>query len=125
MEDFQSYRSNVAHSASAGSSIKEALRDEIIWETKIKQIKNLLKNKVPVRAEKQKEVIALGSKVVVRTNGHEKRVVIDGAGYKNKDVEVISILSFVGQQLVGKKVGETIIGKNGADISIKEIEYPW
>lgn len=126
MARFDSCRNDLAKVALDGVNIKDALeKEEAYWENKIKMLKNMLKGKVIILPENQNEVVNIGSKVTININGEEKKLVVDGASYPQKDeLQIISYESEVGASLVGKKVGDDIlIGTQ--KMKVVEVGYPW
>jgi len=126
MDGYENFRLELAHIGRQGGNIAEALKGEVIWENKIKQLKGLLKDKKTVYPKRQKETINIGSKILIVFNdGQEKELILDGVGYGGKQIKIVSCHSQIGQQLLGKKLGDKIIAQNKAEIIIKEIYYPW
>lgn len=124
MADYDKYRAEIAQRAFSGEDVEEALKEESLWEGRIKSLKDLLKGKTTVRSKTQKDCVALGSRITVQINGKQKNVIIDGLGYKTKEVEIISQNSPIGKELIGKKLGDVVVTKTVV-VSVEEISYPW
>jgi len=126
MGQYNTYRNNLAKQVVDGANIKYGLEDEPIWESKIKQLKGILKNKKIVFPAKQNKVIALGTRVAVDFNGKRMGLVIDGVGFSDKQlsIETISCKSQVGSSLLEKKEGDEIeVGTK--KIKVIKIYNPW
>lgn len=124
MDGYEAFRTQLAKFGQNGGNIKPALEEEIVWENKIRRTKQSMRGEV-VRPERQNKVVALGSPVtLVYPSGEKKKVVIDGAGFKNDKFTVISQTSPIGTMLMGKKRGNSIL-VDGKKIKIETIGYPW
>ncbi|MEI7452337.1 MAG: GreA/GreB family elongation factor [Candidatus Falkowbacteria bacterium] len=78
-----------------------------------------------VSVDKQKNVITIGSQVVIcNQNGDETKLIVDGGTHKEGEVYIIDYISPVGRQLLGKKLGDKVMaGKT--EMTIAEIDYQW
>lgn len=126
MADYDAFRLKLAQSGEQGDNISDALREEVIWEKKIRELKKILKDKKFVLPEKQNESIQVGSACLVfDEKSGERRIILDGAGYSNKDVNIISCYSPIGKALLDKKAGDKIVAKDSTEIIIREVYFPW
>jgi len=125
MANYAKFRSEIVKTANGVESMEDVSGEEVIWENKIRQIKNLLYNKEIVSPVKQKEVVELGSQVVLsHQNDREDWLILDGVGYKKGDIRIISIESPIGRQLIGKKRQDKVCHEQ-TELVIKDIFYPW
>ncbi|MBN2854380.1 hypothetical protein JXK06_02505 [Patescibacteria group bacterium] len=125
MQEYEGYRLDIAKVARSGGDVREALKEEVLWENKIKHIKELMRNRSTVTPVRQNEIIALGTKAVISVDGKERQIIIDGVGYKTKAIDVISQNSLVGKSLIGKKAGDAVAIQAGVVIVVKKVLYPW
>lgn len=124
MEEYEAFRAQLANFGQNGGDIKPALEEEAVWEAKIKSTKQAMRGKV-VRPERQNRIIALGSPVTLfYPDGKKQKLIIDGNGFKNDQLMVISQKSPIGALLMGKKQNETI-AIDGQKIKIQRIDFPW
>lgn len=124
MGEYEKKRLEVAQSATDGFDISAALEEERIWEAKIKSMKDLVKGKQLVRSNKKSEQVSLGSRVDIIHNEEGKSFIVDGVGYKNDLLTVVSYTSPIGSALMGKQVGD-IISLDGATIKINKVVCAW
>ena len=124
MVEYEKKRLEVAQSAADGFNISAALEEERLWEAKIKSMKNLVKGKKVIRSNKKSEQVSLGSRVDIIHNEEEKSFIVDGVGYKNDLLTVVSYTSPIGSVLMGKQVGD-IISLDGATIKINKVVCAW
>ncbi len=127
MKSYNKNRISIAKAGENGVNISAALEDEKVFEAKIKSIKDLLTNKKVVKFCQNSQTIVLGSKVRISGGGNERTFIIDGVGFKNDLINVISYKSLVGRALLGKKEGDTIQPYEVEDIEFKveEISNAW
>lgn len=124
MKNYEVFRANLAEIAKNGGNINELLREEILWEQKIKSLKSILRAET-VHPVKQKDVIALGSQIILLySDGKTQQIIVDGHGVKLKEQTVVNTYSPIGQMLIGRKQGDSIVAK-GKEIKILTIGYPW
>jgi len=128
MKDFNAYREKVAREGEKSRDMNAALEEERIWENRICGLKDSYKGARTFVPERQNEIIALGSRVeLLYQNGQEtiKTVTIDGVGYQNDKVTIINAGTYIGKNLLNKRVGDTIKTKDGKmDIKINKIMMP-
>lgn len=122
---FDEFRLELAKTAHRSEPMEDVPNEEFLFENKIRQIKNLLYDQEIVYPVKQKEVIDLGSQVLLaHKNDREDWFILDGAGYKKGDLTIISYQSPIGQKLTGKRKGEVITHQD-KEFLIRDILYPW
>lgn len=126
-EAHEKFRKEITLAASSGAQmeIDHVREEEFIWENRIRRLKQLINNKKIILPEKQSKTINLGSSVVIQINGREEKFILDGIGYQNKTIRIVSTLSQVGARLLGKKAGD-ILAKDGTmpEIRILKISQP-
>jgi len=108
------------------SEVQGIVSEETIRTNRLCSIKKQLKGKTVITPIYQKEVVALGSKIVWINGGKEELIVVDGVGYQDKEkkIKIINISTAVGKKLIGRKPGDVIEGLNGMELTIKEVRYP-
>src|SRR3989344_3317196 len=99
--------------------LKEDRRREVI--ERIQEIEEILKNAQIIAASKNKNIVSVGSTVVLKFAGNEVKYTIVGANEANPAAGKISNESLVGKALLGAKKGDrmavdTPAGKNEYEI---------
>lgn len=85
-------------------------------------IENQLKHAVIIDPQRQTDVIGIGHTVTIRNGKTEKTYLILGSSETDPAKGVISHISPLGQNLIGRKVGESITIKNTSK-PLSEITY--
>ncbi|MDA3802941.1 MAG: GreA/GreB family elongation factor [Patescibacteria group bacterium] len=124
MNAYERNRLEIKKAAENGFNISAALEEEKIWEAKIKSIKDLIKNKQAVPFKRGSRSVVLGSQVTTNSHGKRRTFIIDGVGYQNKLLTIISCESPVGSALMGKKITDLVKVK-GQLIKIESICDAW
>ena len=124
MKSYNQNRTSIAKAGENGVDISAALEDEQVLEAKIKAVKDLLKNKEIVTYCGKSPVVGLGSKVRISNGNNERTVIVDGVGFRNDSMTVISYTSVVGSALLGKKEGD-IIKPYKIEFKVEEVSDAW
>ncbi|HRH23047.1 MAG TPA: GreA/GreB family elongation factor [Candidatus Magasanikbacteria bacterium] len=82
-------------------------------------LENQLKQAQIISSHSDSDIIELGDRVTLESEGRRKTYQILGSAETDPDQGIISHHSPIGEALIGKKVGETI----AVDIGKKKIEY--
>jgi transcription elongation GreA/GreB family factor len=101
----------------------DALRDrQSVLDAELQQLKTVLRNSLPGMPRQKKNVVGIGSKLIIG----DKRYFIAGnwtpyAGQEKDGMIVISAETPLAQQLLGKKIGDTVaIGRKQASVQTIE-----
>jgi transcription elongation factor GreA len=90
---------------SAYSSAKEELN---LVEERIQELEDILKNAEIVKVNNDKNMVQLGSSVIVEINGQKEKFEIVGEFEADPLNKKLSHTSPIGQALTGKKVGDWV-----------------
>lgn len=110
---------------SENAEYDQARTEQSFIEGRIKEIQEILKNVEIIKKDHQKEVVELGSTVVVLVDGQEEVYTIVDSTEADPDLGKISNESLVGKSLLGKKVNEVVKVETPAGVIeyvIKEIK---
>ena len=124
MQNYETFRLELAKSGLQSKELAEALSEELIWENRIKYIKGLMKDQKIVKAKKQNEQVDLGSRFSYLAQGREGSAVLDGSGYFKAGKRIISCHSALGRELLGKKAGDVFKVAN-VEFRLLAVDYPW
>ncbi|OGE87709.1 MAG: transcription elongation factor GreA [Candidatus Doudnabacteria bacterium RIFCSPLOWO2_02_FULL_49_13] len=112
----------VAHGdLSENADYAQAKEEQAFIEGRIQEIEEILKNAQIIAASKNKNIVSVGSTVVLKFAGNEVKYTIVGANEANPAAGKISNESLVGKALLGAKKGDrmavdTPAGKNEYEI---------
>ncbi len=93
---------------SENSEYQEARSGQVWLEQKINHLTEILRQAEIIRKSPNKEVVGLGSEVVLRKDGEEKTYTIVGSDEANPSKGSISNESSLGKLLLGKRVGDEV-----------------
>ena len=106
-EVIERIREAAAHGdLSENADYAQAREEQSFIEGRIMEIEDMIKNAEIITAATQHSVVTIGSTVVVKVNGQEKKYTIVGSNEANPLQGKISNESAVGKSLLGKKVGD-------------------
>ncbi len=78
-------------------------------EARISEIEHILRNVAVITAPKNKDIVELGNSVVLKSDKGDQTFTIVGSVEANPAENKISDESPIGEALLGKKVGETVV----------------
>ncbi len=104
---------------SENADYAQAREEQSFIEGRIQEIEEIIKNAEIIAAASGHSAVTIGSTVVVKTNGNEKKYTIVGSNEANPAEGKISNESLVGKALLGKKVSEKFMVTTPAG----EMEY--
>ena len=93
---------------SENADYAQAREEQSFIEGRIQEIEDIIKNAEIIAAASGHSAVTIGSTVVVKTNGSEKKYTIVGSNEANPAEGKISNESLVGKALLGKKAGEKV-----------------
>ncbi len=93
---------------SENADYAQAREEQSFIEGRIQEIEDIIKNAEIIAAASGHSAVTIGSTVVVKTNGTEKKYTIVGSNEANPAEGKISNESLVGKALLGKKVGDKV-----------------
>lgn len=109
-EVIERIREAAAHGdLSENADYAQAREEQSFIEGRIQEIEDMIKNAEIITASTQHNRVTIGSTVVVKISGQEKKYTIVGSNEANPLEGRISNESLVGKALLGKKVGETVV----------------
>lgn len=81
--------------------------DQALNEAEIARLENILKNAQVIEKSEDKNIVQVGSEVLININGEKRKYLIVGSSEEIDPLNgKISIESPLGQILIGKKIGE-------------------
>jgi transcription elongation factor GreA len=97
-------------------------------ETRMLELENILKNAelIKIPAKRKQNIVNLGATVLAELDGKESEFKVVGTLEADPLSHKISNESPIGEAILGKKVGESIVIKNagaGHSCKIKKIKY--
>jgi transcription elongation factor GreA len=87
----------------------EAKEEQGFVETRILELKEIVKNSKIIKHKKNTETVQVGSTVTVKVNGTEMTYTIVGSSEANPSEQLISNASPIGEGVLGQSVGETVL----------------
>ncbi|MBM4421352.1 MAG: transcription elongation factor GreA [Chloroflexi bacterium] len=93
---------------SENSELEQAKNDQAFLEGRIQQLEQMVKYAVVIEESKHHDVVELGSKVVVESDGRKDTYVIVGSAEAAPSQGRISNESPVGKALLGHKAGDRV-----------------
>ena len=118
----------IFHSEEVDPEFLAFQEDLELLDTRIMDLEMVLKNvqMIAPPAKDKKDIVALGSTVVVEVDGQEDEFKIVGTLEANPSLGIISEESLVGKALLGKKVGDEVVVRSAVETvyKIKKITYP-
>lgn len=90
-------------------------------EIRLREIKAEIRNVDIIQPEKQNQVVKIGNFIVLKYPDQTHTMKLDGASYQKN---VISLMTPIGRELLGKKVGDSILVNGTTKVIIKEILLP-
>lgn len=106
-EVIERIREAAAHGdLSENADYAQAREEQSFIEGRIAEIEDIIKNAEIITNSGHGNTVTIGSTVVVKTNGNEKRYTIVGSNEANPKEGKISNESVVGKALLGRKVGD-------------------
>lgn len=91
---------------SENADYAQAREEQSFIEGRIMEIEDMIKNAEIITESKHGNSVTIGSNITVKVNGEEKDYYIVGSNEANPSEGKISNESVVGQQMLGKRVGE-------------------
>ena len=108
-EVLERIREAAAHGdLSENADYAQAREEQSFVEGRIQEIEEMIKNAEIISAVTQTNNVTIGSTVVVKVNGNERKYTIVGSNEANPTEGKISNESLVGKALLGKKVGDKV-----------------
>lgn len=108
-EVIERIREAAAHGdLSENADYAQAREEQSFIEGRIQEIEDMIKNAEIITTATQHHTVTIGSTVVVKVNGNEKKYTIVGSNEANPGAGRISNESLVGKALLGRKIGEKI-----------------
>jgi transcription elongation factor GreA len=106
---------------SENAEYHSARDDQQLMQARIDELQNIIDNAIIVKNTKSQNKVGMGSSVTIKKKGAKKESVITIVGeYEaNPSTEKVSVGSPLGEALIGKKKGDTVIVKAPAG----EIQY--
>lgn len=106
-EVIERIREAAAHGdLSENADYAQAREEQSFIEGRIQEIEEMIKNAEIITASTQHHTVTIGSTVMVKVGGKEKKYTIVGSNEANPMEGKISNESLVGRGLLGKKVGD-------------------
>lgn len=93
---------------SENSELEQAKNDQAFLEGRIQSLEQMLKRAVVIEENGHHDVVEIGSKVIVESDGEKTEYVIVGSAEASPRDGKISNESPVGKALLGHKAGETV-----------------
>lgn len=93
---------------SENSELEQAKNDQAFLEGRIMTLEQTIKNAVLIDESSRHDLVEIGSKVVVESDGHKENYVIVGSAEAAPAEGKISDESPVGRALMGHRAGETV-----------------
>lgn len=119
-EVIERIREAAAHGdLSENADYAQAREEQSFIEGRIQEIEEMIKNAEIITATTQHHTVTIGSTVVVKVSGVEKKYTIVGSNEANPMEGKISNESLVGKALLGHKVGD----KSMVQAPAGEVEY--
>ncbi len=94
---------------SENADYAQAREEQSFIEGRIQEIEDIIKNAEIIAAASGHSTVTIGSTVVVKANGKEKKYTIVGSNEANPAEGKISNESLVGKALLGKKIGDKVM----------------
>ncbi len=108
-EVIERIREAAAHGdLSENADYAQAREEQSFIEGRIQEIEDMIKNAEIITASTQHNHVTIGSTVMVKVAGNEKKYTIVGSNEANPLEGRISNESMVGKALLGKKVGDKV-----------------
>lgn len=93
----------------AENSDYQSAKDELEFlDGRIEELEEVIKNAKIAAADKRKDEVAVGTKVLVKVNGNETKFEIVGEWEADPKAKKISHASPLGQSLMGRKKGDMV-----------------
>ena len=106
-EVIERIREAAAHGdLSENADYAQAREEQSFIEGRIQEIEDIIKNAEIITAASHHNNVSVGSTILVKINGQERKYTIVGSNEANPKDCKISNESLVGKSLLGKKVGE-------------------
>lgn len=106
-EVIERIREAAAHGdLSENADYAQAREEQSFIEGRIQEIEDVIKNAEIITAHSHGSVVTIGSTVIIKANGTEKKYTIVGSNEANPQSGKISNESLVGKALLGKKANE-------------------
>jgi len=119
-EVIERIREAAAHGdLSENADYAQAREEQSFIEGRIQEIEDIIKNAEIIATNGHHSVVSIGSTVVVKVSGNEKKYTIVGSNEANPKEGKISNESVVGRAILGRKVNDKIKVSTPAG----EIEY--
>lgn len=119
-EVIERIREALAHGdLSENADYAQAREEQSFIEGRIQEIEDTIKNAEIITAASHAHAVTIGSTVVIKAGGQERKYTIVGSNEANPGAGKISNESLVGKALLGKKSGENFNVKTPAG----EVEY--
>lgn len=93
---------------SESSEYEDAKNEQALVESRILELELMIKNSDLVASGQAKDIVGVGSKVLVKINGGERSFEIVGAAESNPEQGLISCNSPIAKSLLGLKKGEEV-----------------
>jgi transcription elongation factor GreA len=93
---------------SENSEYAEAKDEQALVEARIAELDDMLRNVEIIQKSRQKDIVKVGSTVVVEKDGAEFRYTIVGSSEARPEEGRISNESPMGSELIGKKAGDVV-----------------
>lgn len=91
---------------SENADYAQAREEQSFIEGRVQEIEDVIKNAEIISTTSHHNNVTIGSTVIIKTGGQEKRYTIVGSNEANPKEGKISNESIVGRGLLGRKVGE-------------------
>lgn len=106
-EVIERIREAAAHGdLSENADYAQAREEQSFIEGRIQEIEDIIKNAEIISTGSHRNNVSVGSTIVVKINGQERKYTIVGSNEANPKEGKISNESLVGKSLLGKKTGE-------------------
>src|SRR5438445_3762701 len=90
------------------SELEQAKNDQAFLEGRIMTLEQMIKNAQVIDEKARHDLVEVGSKVTVESDGHKEQYVIVGSAEASPSNGKISNESPVGRALMGHRAGETV-----------------
>lgn len=123
-EVLERIREAAAHGdLSENADYAQAREEQSFIEGRVQEIEEMIKNAEIISAVTHSSVVTVGSTVIVKVGGKEKKYTIVGSNEANPTEGKISNESMVGKALLGKKVGSKFtVAAPAGDIEYEIVE---
>ncbi len=93
---------------SENSEYQGAINDQDFLERRINQLEEVLLNFEIIKKTKNKDIVGIGSKVIVKQSKTKRAFTIGGSSEANPEQGLVSNESPIGTSLLGKRVGDDV-----------------